>query len=116
MDKEEAKLKKKERAKQRQERGEITATNRIAAGISERIGFDTRVVVPGHSVRGGSPSSYDRVLATQFGVYAAELIEQRTFGVSVAMKNNVVTHNPLEDVAGITTVSYTHLDVYKRQR
>ena len=60
------------------------------------------MVVPGHIVRGGSPSSYDRVLATQFGVYAAELIEQRTFGVSVAMKNNVVTHNPLEDVAGIT--------------
>lgn len=102
MDKEEAKLKKKERAKQRMERGEVTATNRIAAGIGEKIGFETRVVVPGHIVRGGSPSSYDRVLATQFGVYAAGLIEQGCFGVSVAMKNNIVTHNPLEEVAGIT--------------
>ena len=102
MDKKEAKLKKKERAKLREERGEITATARIAKGINEKIGFDTRVVVPGHIVRGGSPSSYDRVLATQFGVYAAELIAKRCYGVSVAMKNNIVTHNPLEEVAGIT--------------
>ena len=102
MDKEEAKLKKKERAKLREERGETTATARIANGLSERIGFDTRIVVPGHIVRGGSPSSYDRVLATQFGVYAAGLIDMRCFGVSVAMKNNVVTHNPLDEVAGIT--------------
>lgn len=102
MDQEEAKMKKKERAKFREERGETTATARIAAGINERIGFDTRVVVPGHIVRGGSPSSYDRVLATQFGVYAAELISNRCYGVSVAMKNNIVTHNPLDEVAGIT--------------
>lgn len=53
-------------------------------------------------VRGGSPSAYDRVLATQFGAYAAELISKEIFGVTVAMRNNVVTHNQLSDIAGIT--------------
>lgn len=102
MDVKEAQLKKKERARLRQERGETTATARIAREIEEKIGFETRCVVPGHIVRGGSPSSYDRVLATQFGAYAAKLIDEQHFGVGVAMKNNVVTCNPLEEIAGIT--------------
>jgi len=41
------------------------------------------------------------VLSTQFGVHAAELIRDGIYGVSVALKGNEITHNPLKDVAGI---------------
>jgi len=58
-------------------------------------------VVPGHIQRGGSPSAYDRVLSTQFGVHAAELIRDETYGVTVALKGNTITHNRLEDIAGV---------------
>lgn len=101
-DVEEAKLKKKERAEKRAASGEATATNRIAREIAASGGYDTRVVVPGHFIRGGSPSSYDRVLASQFGVYAAGLVSQGIFGVAVAERHNLVTHNPLAEVAGKT--------------
>ncbi len=95
-------MKKKERSERRAAAGETTATNRIARQIAEATGFDTRVVVPGHYLRGGSPSSYDRVLASQFGVYAAELVSKKIFGVAVAEQNNRVMHNSLSDVAGKT--------------
>ena len=99
-DAEEARVKKKERAAKRAEAGEVTATNRIARQIEAMTGFETRVCVPGHMQRGGSPSPYDRVLATQFGAYAAKLVEHEHYGVTVAMKNNHVTENPLAEVAG----------------
>ncbi|MCM1167316.1 MAG: 6-phosphofructokinase [Lachnospiraceae bacterium] len=98
-DTDEAKLKKKERAKARAERGELTATARIAKSIAEKTGLETRTVVPGHILRGGSPSAYDRVLATQFGAHAARLLKQGKFGYTVAMVDGKITENPLGDVA-----------------
>ena len=98
----EAAMKKKERAARRAERGERTATSRIARQVEQMTGFETRVCVPGHMQRGGSPSAYDRVLATEFGTYAAKLIEADHYGVAVAMRNNIVTSNPLKDIAGKT--------------
>ncbi|MEG0770129.1 MAG: ATP-dependent 6-phosphofructokinase [Ruthenibacterium sp.] len=98
----EAAMKKKERAAKRVENGEVTATNRIAKQIELMTGFETRVCVPGHMQRGGSPSAYDRVLATEFGTYAAKLVEAEHYGVAVAMKNDIVTENALCDVAGKT--------------
>ena len=53
-------------------------------------------------LRGGSPSAYDRVLATKFGVHAAQLIADDKYGYAVAMVNEVVTENPLSEVAGKT--------------
>ena len=100
MDKEEAKLKKKERTRLRAQTGVTTATARIAKDLADLTGHDTRVVLPGHILRGGSPSAYDRVLATQFGVYAAKLVEQQRYGVTVALAGNTVTCNLLSDVAG----------------
>ena len=102
FDNEEARMKKKERAARRKEQGYTTATNRIAAQIEKMTGFETRVCVPGHMQRGGSPSAYDRVLATQFGSYAASLVADEHFGVTVAMVNSHVTANPLADIAGKT--------------
>ncbi|MFT3950386.1 MAG: ATP-dependent 6-phosphofructokinase [Oscillospiraceae bacterium] len=100
FDKEEAKLKKKDRLKKREESGEVTATARIARGIQQLTGIETRTCVPGHMLRGGSPSAYDRILATKFGSRAASLIADEKFGTTVAMKNNEITENQLADIAG----------------
>lgn len=102
MDTEEALLRKKERARRRAEAGEITATARIASYIRDHAGIETRTVTPGHMVRGGSPSAYDRVLATRFGAFAAKLVETGQHGITVALKGDEVVANPLEDVAGKT--------------
>lgn len=102
MSRAEAVLKKKQRALLRAELGYKTATQAIADEIEKRNAYETRVVISGHIVRGGSPSAYDRVLATQFGAYAAELIEKEIYGVTVAMVNNRITHNALPEVAGLT--------------
>ncbi len=75
---------------------------KLADELTQVIDIDTRVVVPGHYQRGGAPCPYDRVLATQMGVYAAQLIEERRFGQTVAVKGGVVTSNDVNDVAGKT--------------
>jgi 6-phosphofructokinase 1 len=59
-------------------------------------------VVPGHYQRGGPPCPYDRLLATEMGVYAAKLIQQKQFGHTVAVVNGKVTSNLMKDVAGKT--------------
>ena len=102
MNEEEAKMKRKEWTAKRAEAGYTTATNRIAAAVQKKTGMETRVCIPGHMQRGGSPSAYDRVLATQFGSYAAKLVEMERYGVTVAMVNNRVIANRLEDIAGKT--------------
>lgn len=102
FDVEEAALKKKERAKNRAKEGIITATNRIASQIQLATGIDARVCVPGHMLRGGSPSAYDRILATKFGVHAAKLISQEKYGRTVAIVNGRITSNALSDIAGLT--------------
>ena len=98
----EAQMKKKERAKKRAEAGILTATSRIAAQVQASTGIDTRVCVPGHMLRGGSPNAYDRVLATQLGVHAAKLIAQEKYGTTVAVCGNKLTANKLKDIAGLT--------------
>ncbi len=96
---EEAKLKRKERIAARG--GVATPTNQIVKYISENLGVETRSMVPGHYLRGGSPCAYDRVLASELGTYAAWLIENGIYGVTVAEKHGEITHNKLCDIAGI---------------
>ena len=69
----------------------------IAHDIEEATGQETRVTVPGHFQRGGSPDAYDRVISTRFGVKAAELIINKDYGKMVALVNNKVVAVPLED-------------------
>ncbi len=94
----EAAMKKKEREKLRAQNG--NATNRIAKEIEANTGIEARVCVPGHMLRGGSPSAYDRMLATQFGVHAAKLIAEEKFGRTVAYVDGKITANKLADIAG----------------
>jgi 6-phosphofructokinase 1 len=75
---------------------------KLADELDKVIDVDTRVVVPGHYQRGGPPCPYDRVLATQMGVHAVNLIKNHSFGRTVAMKHGKITSNLLKDVAGKT--------------
>ena len=102
MSVEEAAMKKKERAAFREESGFNGIANRIAKQLEEMVGVEARAVVPGHVQRGGSPSAYDRMLSTVFGVHAAQLIAAENYGQAVAMVGNAVSHNPLSEVAGKT--------------
>lgn len=95
-------FKKKERAFARRERGENTVTAHLAEWVSENVGVETRVVVPGHIQRGGNPSAYDRLLSTRLGSYAAQLCLDGKFGVSVAVVNGNITYNALTEIAGKT--------------
>jgi 6-phosphofructokinase 1 len=66
----------------------------------KRLNIETRVVVLGHLQRGGSPTPFDRILATRYGIGAIELVHERKFGRMVALKGNNITSVPLEDVIG----------------
>jgi len=101
MSREEAKMKKKEREAYRATLPYDCISKRIAAELQEMVGVEARHVVPGHIQRGGSPSAYDRVLSTQFGAHAAQLIRDEIYGVTVALKGNQITHNKLSDIAGV---------------
>ena len=96
----EARMKRSERMLRRAEQGYTTATNRIARQIEELTGIETRICVPGHMQRGGSPSPYDRVLATQIGAYSAKRVEDGNYGITIAMKGGHVGENRLAEVAG----------------
>ena len=74
----------------------------VAKAISRRIGMETRVTVLGHLQRGGIPTPYDRVLATRFGVYAADMLAEGIYNRMIALKGSEVTSVPLEEVAGRT--------------
>jgi 6-phosphofructokinase 1 len=58
----------------------------IAKELEKRTGFESRVVILGHIQRGGSPTAFDRILATRFGVYAVDMIERGEFGKMAALK------------------------------
>jgi ATP-dependent phosphofructokinase / diphosphate-dependent phosphofructokinase len=81
----------------------------IAKMINEKTGIETRETILGYIQRGGTPSPMDRILATQYGAFAAELIAQEKFGVMVAMKGNNIISLPLAEVGGKTrTVDPEH--------
>ncbi|MEM3773375.1 MAG: 6-phosphofructokinase, partial [Candidatus Bathyarchaeia archaeon] len=72
----------------------------LAKGIEQRTGIETRVVVLGHLQRGGSPTAFDRILATRFGVAAVDLAHEGKFDYMVALKGNQIVPVPLKDVVG----------------
>lgn len=77
----------------------------LAAEIEKRTGFETRVSVLGHIQRGGSPTAFDRVLGTRFGVKAVELVKNKKFGQMVALSGNKIIDVPLQDaVKALKTV------------
>jgi 6-phosphofructokinase 1 len=73
---------------------------RLAERIEQETGVETRAVVLGHIQRGGPPSAYDRVLATRFGVRAADLVAQQRYGVMVSLQGTRITDVPLASATG----------------
>jgi len=83
----------------------VGIANILGKEIESRIGIETRVTILGHVQRGGSPTAYDRVLATRYGVAAVDLISMERFGRMVALRGNEIVSIPLEDaVAHLKTV------------
>jgi ATP-dependent phosphofructokinase / diphosphate-dependent phosphofructokinase len=68
----------------------------IGREIEKRTGFETRVTVLGHVQRGGSPTAFDRVLGTRYGVKAVDLIHEGKFSRMVVLRGDRITDVPLE--------------------
>ncbi len=76
------------------------AAARVADKLSKLVDYDMRVTVLGHIQRGGSPSNYDRVLATRFGHMAAELTASEDFGKMVALRGTEIVAVPITEAIG----------------
>ena len=76
------------------------AAQYIAEEIEYETGFETRETVLGYIQRGGSPTAFDRTLATRMGGHATELIAQGKFGRMVSLQGDDIVSVPLADVAG----------------
>lgn len=84
---------------------------RIAIAIGERTGFETRVVQLGHVQRGGTPTAFDRVLSTRFGVAAIDAAHARAWGqMAVLRGEKIVTEDLLVAVGKTRTVD---MDLYE---
>jgi len=88
--------------------------DRLAVEIEKRTGYETRVSVLGHIQRGGSPTAFDRVLGTRFGVKAVELLKAKKFGRMAALASNKIIDVPLQDaVKELKTVDIELYDIAK---
>ncbi len=81
----------------------------LAREIEARTGFEARVTTLGHVQRGGTPTATDRILATRYGVKAAELVMAGEFGRMAALHGTEMTSVPLADVVGIKQIDLAHL-------
>ena len=73
----------------------------VGEAITERTGFESRVTVLGHVQRGGTPTAFDRVLCTRFGVAAVDAAVAGDWGTMVALKSDTIVRVPLADVVGV---------------
>ena len=83
----------------------------LAVEIEARTGFETRLTTLGHVQRGGTPTAIDRILATRYGIKAAELVERREFGRMAALRGSEMTSVPLSEVQGIKQVDLAYLRI-----
>ncbi len=68
--------------------------------IENKTGYETRVTVLGHIQRGGSPTAFDRVLGTRFGVKAVELVKEGKYGYMASLQGRKITEVPIQDSIG----------------
>ncbi len=100
ISKKDAKLSKKEYVKKMEKSPYPSVSYEVAALIEKKLGVDTRVTVPGHTQRGGSPCPYDRALCSRLGAAAAQAIIEEDYGNMIAMKGSKTVRVPLGKVAG----------------
>jgi 6-phosphofructokinase 1 len=69
--------------------------DQVATAIEERTGYETRAIVLGHIQRGGTPTAFDRVLATRFGIAAIDAVHDGAFNTMVALRASDIVRVPL---------------------
>jgi ATP-dependent phosphofructokinase / diphosphate-dependent phosphofructokinase len=74
----------------------------VAELIEQKTGYETRSVNLGHTQRGGTPTAYDRMLATRYGTAAIDLVHQGNFGRLVVLRGTEITSIPLKDAIAKT--------------
>jgi 6-phosphofructokinase 1 len=91
-------------------------SNLIAEELGRRTGFETRVVSLGHIQRGGTPTAYDRVLSTRFGLAAIDLVHAEGWGQMVVARGNDIVPAPLDLMIGksrpVDLALYRDLEVF----
>ncbi|MDY0003919.1 MAG: 6-phosphofructokinase [Polyangia bacterium] len=76
------------------------AAARVAAELRQVVDLDIRFTVLGHIQRGGSPSSFDRILGTRFGDAAVDLVARGEFGHMVALRGTDIVSVPIREAVG----------------
>lgn len=88
----------------------------LAGELEERTGNEARTVVLGHIQRGGTPTAFDRVLATRFGLHAIDAVQAAAWGTMVALRGTEIVRVPLSDATQqLKTVPpqrYTEAEVF----
>ena len=79
--------------------------------IEERTGFETRATILGHIQRGGTPTAFDRVLATRFGLEAIDAVSDGDFGKMVSLRGENIERVPIAD--GVGTLKTLTPDLYE---
>ena len=86
----------------------------MAEEVEKLTKFETRVTVLGHIQRGGTPSAFDRVLATRFGVKAMDLVMSKKFGYMASLAGNEIVEVQIEKAVGmLKTVDMRLYDLAK---
>jgi len=83
----------------------------LATELERLTGYDTRVTTLGHVQRGGTPTARDRILATRYGVKAAEMVVAGEFGRMAALRGAAMESVPLSDVEGVKSVDLSYMDI-----
>jgi phosphofructokinase-like protein len=94
--------------------------NLLGKKLEHQLGIETRVTVLGHVQRGGTPTAFDRILATRFGISAVEQIVAGNVGCMVALQGTRIGTVPLKDVASrikpVDPDFYHHLTMMKSKK
>ena len=75
--------------------------DRLAQEIERRVGCEARAVVLGHVQRGGSPTAFDRWLATRLGLHAVDAVAEGEYGVMTALRGTRIVRVPLAEATGV---------------
>ena len=90
--------------------------DRVAAEIEQRTGKESRAVVLGHVQRGGTPTAFDRWLATRFGLQAIDAVKDGDFGMMMALRGTKIERVPLAEGTGelklVSPEEYAEAEVF----
>jgi len=94
----------------------VSAANYIGEVITKGTGFETRDTILGYLQRGGTPSPFDRILATRYGAKAAEMIANQEYGKMVALDGQKLTCIPLSEAGSKTRLVGSDNSIVKKAR